>query len=276
VENYSFALVEDGHIKGICPLVFRDGQSVDGYPLPMPVVGYVTYQKACFNSIVPAINFMPKHQAVEFNAEITKRLEIANVKQYQVRSSVFSDYQRLDALAFSACDKKTSVVMDLHDMDQCWKEIRKSYRPLINQSTGGVFEVEPGFGISAMLHHATRGKVTRPIETWREMARWKRLGFARDFAWQNDEDCHGYVGSSFVIVYKNCAYNGVMSVLDGYFSGFLLWEIAKILSRDGVELFEIGWQRMAKNPKEEAIEFFRRGMGKQLKPFFVAGWEGRG
>lgn len=265
-ENYSFALVleepdqDDYEIVAICPLIFRKTAFVDGYPLPMPI----TASKVSVAGLEMFWGFL------------YQQVESLGVQQiYCVRSApVAVDWtatMSITPFGFRQWDTKCSAVVDLlKPAADRWLDLRKSYRALIKKDQRQYVVQEAPAELlphCRKIHKNQRGS-TRPFATWECMRQWLLHKEAKLMIIRR-RTTDEIVGFSLVVIYKNAAYNAVMATTIPSISAQLLWDTIEYVRQCGVLKFEIGWQGMARSPKEEAIEFFRRGMGGQHVPLFI-------
>jgi hypothetical protein len=257
--NLSVLIEDHNDVIGICPIVvhIQDGSiSGGGAPLAAPLI------KAGYShEVYHALNlYLWSHVKQPF---VQYRLSpLASQENYSLLHSTYG------------WDKEIwqSQVLDLtKPEDVLRKDLRKSYRSLINQqATQYNYEWVCGtdFWIQDMqqLHAEVSERQTRPPETWRLMGEWMKNGHAGAMV-VRDKISSQVVAFIFILIYKNAAYyaSGASTTSTHYAH----WQVIRTLKSLGIRYYELGWQQHATDIKGANIEFFKKGFGGTTQPFSV-------
>ena len=248
VFNLSFAVIADGKIVGICPII-HEGNALlyDSAPCPEPL----------------------------YDSDITKRELFAHLRSVMDAYAIdHYDFRgAVDDSKITDVSWKTRII-DLHNPSDIesihrWLNIRKSYKSLIGNAQAA-HHIEKSLdprdvAILHALHTAQAGRETRPQQTWDLMAAWVQSGHAYlCTAFNSAGLCTGAI---YVYTYKDYEYYGHAATAVDNVNHALVWEA--IRTSTAYE-FETGWQGHAANKKEANIEFFRRGFGGEDHPFLVS------
>lgn len=248
VFNLSFAVIADGEIVGICPII-HEGSALlyEGAPCPEPL----------------------------YDSDIAKRELFAHLRSvmdsYRVDYYDFRGY--VDGITTTDRSWKTCII-DLQKKSEIesihrWRNVRKSYKSLIHNAQSS-YRIEMSLdprdvGVLHALHTQLARRETRPQQTWDLMAAWVQTGQAYICtAFNSAGVCAGAI---YVYSYKDREYYGHAATTVDNLNHALVWEA--IRTSDAYE-FEMGWQGHAANKKEANIEFFRRGFGGSNHPFVVS------
>ena len=247
--NMSFAVVEDGEIVGICPIILSNGTlTYYGAPCPEPLYRDVGIRQEMVNHLTAIVGAY-------------------TIDSYDLRGT------GLDATTSQDISWMTRVI-DLNPPSEIeairrWLNVRKSYKSLIHRGQRThLIETSTHPRTVQVLHDIHReqaGRETRPQQTWDLMAAWVQQGYAYlCTAWNSAGLCDGAV---YIYTYKGHEYYGHAATRVQSINHALLWEAIR---RSTAQTFETGWQRHSVGKKDHAIEFFRRGFGGADQAFPVS------
>lgn len=160
-----------------------------------------------------------------------------------------------------------SQVIDLRlTLEDLWRGIRKSYRPLINKALK-VYEFRPG-GLTDyhFLHAQANGRETRTQGTWDCMGRWMEEGLGGLVLAVKDEVM---AAGAFFITYHGSAYYHSGPKLVENVQHAVIWTAMKQLKAIGITHLELG-QLDGETEKERNIGKFKAGFGGKAVPFTIA------
>ena len=248
VLNLSFAVIADGEIVGICPII-HEGNALlyDSGPCPEPLYDSDIAKRELF-------------------AHLRSVMDAYRIDHYDFRGSV-------DDIKTIEMPWKTRIVDLQHksDMESIhrWRNVRKSYKSLIHnaQATHRIEKsIDPrDVAILHALHTAQAGRETRPQQTWDLMAAFVHTGHAYLCTALNSAGV--CAGAIYVYSYKDREYYGHAATTVDNLNHALVWEAIRTSDADK---FEMGWQGHAASKKEASIEFFRRGFGGADHTFYVS------
>ncbi len=243
----SFAVIENGNIVGICPIILEDHALVyQGGPCPKPL-----YRDA------DVLKELLLHLRSLYSAYAIKSYEYRGCIPEHSGSDISWNTRILNLNPYSEIE-----------VINRWLHVRKSYKSLINNGYKK-HQIEKSTDPRSVeilheLHRAQSGRDTRSQKTWDHMAAWVRSGHAYlCLAWNIVGICEGAI---YVYSYKGHEYYGHAATNILNINHVLLWEAIRTSTAN---TFETGWQGHAANKKEESIEFFRRGFGGVNQPMIV-------
>lgn len=186
----------------------------------------------------------------------------------------------IDELPVDYVERKfgTNVVDLSVDESVLWRNLRKSYKSLINRAEER-FRVETTSSceigvarkateLAQETHFCSAKRRTRPQRTWDLQALWVASGDGLLLIARENFDL---VGFAYVIRWKDWAYYASGAALKDNVSHLLLWEAMKALKADGsTRYFEIGYVDENGSEKERNIAFFKSGFGGRLWEYPVA------
>lgn len=249
--DLSFAVVNDGQLVGLCPLIHEKGQfSMGGDPCASPIG---TMDVDCIDRLVRAYA----------------------VKTARFRTSPLTDVHAphspqalLQAVGYKDISWASRVVDLTHDEGTLWAALRKSYHSLIHRAEErldchGGFEERWRFAEYAALHQRLHGR--RPYETYALQREWLTTGHAVVYtAWS--KRTASIVGAAYFNLYKRAAYYGSAAYGEPDVACALIWHAMRDLKAHGVERLEMGWQGHAHDEKGKGVEQFKRGFGGRDMP----------
>jgi lipid II:glycine glycyltransferase (peptidoglycan interpeptide bridge formation enzyme) len=172
------------------------------------------------------------------------------------------DIQRTD---FDLTTHKTRVLDLTQSLEDLWRDIRKSYRPLINKAMQE-YTFSPGtIEEFHTLHALANGRETRSQATWDCMAAWVARGYAGVVT--ACKDGLPVAGALFIIYQGSAYYASGASVRDNV-QHAIIWTGIKHLKASGVHDLELG-QVDGETEKERSIGTFKSGFGGENKPFLI-------
>lgn len=244
-QNLSFAVMDEDHIVGVCPLMLEGGEFRGG---GAPLGAMLT------NGTVGAC--VPLYQ------ELARLASTHGQTRYLGRTRPDPDELVTDV------SWQTSVIDLMPREHQLWEKLRRSYKSLIHRAedTYRIEEVPGLVGdmccrhILRMVHAEAAGRVTRHVDTWRLMGEWMRDGYGLAVvAYTDAGQCAGFV---YCTIYKGFAYYASGATLEKNMSHALLWHAILACKRRGVSYFEVGWlAREGDSPKDRAVAHFKEGFG---------------
>jgi hypothetical protein len=246
--NLSFAVVHDGEIVGICPII-REGSALlyEHEPCPEPLYD---------NDVIKA----------EMLTHLRSVMDSYGIDSYDFRGA-------MDGIPTSDVSWATRII-ELHAPSEIesihrWLNVRKSYKSLIHkfQGTHRLDKSHDPRMVNILhdLHREQAGRETRSQTTWDLMAAWVQSGHAYlCTAFNSAGICDGAI---YVYAYKDHEYYGHAATRIKDINHALIW---KAISTSTAQTFETGWQGHARDEKGQAIEFFRRGFGGTNEPFIVS------
>lgn len=159
-------------------------------------------------------------------------------------------------------DERHFYVIDL-TLDGLKKDVRKSYRSLINKVDGIVFV--PTVAHLKELHRKVAGRATRSDRTWEIQQEMIENGEA--FAVELYKD--GTLISA-ALFYKNkyCCYYACAASLPRANSHSIIWAAIEYCKEEGLKRFELG-EQLDGNEKEKNISLFKSGFGGHLEKRLV-------
>ena len=248
VLNLSFAVIADGEIVGICPII-HEGNALlyDSGPCPEPLYDSDIAKRELF-------------------AHLRSVMDAYRIDHYDFRGSV-------DDIKTIEMPWKTRIIdlqknIDIESIHR-WRNVRKSYKSLIHkaQKTHHIEKsLDPrDVAILHTLHTEHSGRETRPQQTWDLMAAWVQTGHAYVCTALNSAGV--CAGAIYVYSYKDREYYGHAATTVDNLNHALVWEAIRTSDADK---FEMGWQGHAASKKEASIEFFRRGFGGADHTFYVS------
>ena len=188
-------------------------------------------------------------------------------------SPLDNDHDFSDMPKEAYMEDRLSQVIDLSpSLPMLWRDVRKSYRPLINKVLRSyTFDDCQSWTIMDFhrLHTQAHGRETRSQRTWDCMTDWMQTGNGLlIMARQNG----AYVDGAYFILHKNGAYYASAASLEESRQGVhhaVIWEGIKALKRKGVRFLELGDVTPGETEKEQGIRFFKTGFGGEAKPYQV-------
>jgi hypothetical protein len=235
--NLSFGVIDkDRRLRGICPLI-QEGDTFAFGDSPCPA---------------------PLWQTVDAGQAITEHL---GYLLKSVKSAIFnSDTVFLPGANHERISWKMRTLTLKRDIHTLWKEVRKSYRQVIDKSNDLdiiVAQDDVSLRMLQHLHYVSAGKSTRSLKTWDLMVDWLR----NDAAFLVLAKRKGIpVGAVYIYQYKQRAYYGHAAV-ERNIAHPLIWKAIQESQQRNLEYFDLGWQAHAQDEKGQNIEFFRRGFG---------------
>lgn len=168
-------------------------------------------------------------------------------------------------------ETRQTYVLDLSAPEAAlWQGVRKSYKSLIHAAERKhqlAFGTGEAIVEAQKIHRAQAGRQTRSDETWKLMADWVDLGYARlIFAFAQT----GPVGYAYVIWWKRWAYYGSAAYTVPNVSHALQWALIRHLKVDNVCCYELGSAAQdGDSEKAQGIAKFKGGFGGALWPQLV-------
>lgn len=156
----------------------------------------------------------------------------------------------------------TQRIVDLGAL--AWNGVRKSYRSLIHAGQRA-YTISAWRGDGAAdayaeyqtLHRTLAGQ-PRADATYRWQRRWLDDGLAAVVTARSGSVTWG---AAYWYVWKGLAYYGSGAYAARDVAHAVVWESLGYLRACGIRFASLGWQGTARNDKEQAIEFFKRGFG---------------
>lgn len=277
--DLSFILVDKQNLPlAICPIYLfeNSGNSqfkwadYNGY-MPAPLVIEKTntkhrerIEKECFRII----------DELATNNNIKKTMLMVDPLSVDYSYNVLMKYGYLDSSI-------NTYIIDLNiDIETLWKQLRKSYKSLINNGKEK-YKIEiidytnPDFEIHNLykeLHHKAAGRITRPQETW-------------DIQFQKIEDDNAiliglkdedqFVAFSYFYHHNNTACYASSSDDPDYTADIplehtIIWSAIEYYKSRGFNCIDMGWQQFSHqlfddpSPKDLSISFFKRGFSGRI------------
>ena len=194
------------------------------------------------------------------------------------RYNYLTRYDYLDA-------SLTTVLIDLHkSTSELWKELRSSYKALINKSERiyKIFVMDadsitrPQFEAYCEVHHKAAGRVTRPQRTFDiqyEMLQNNQaclIGVEIDGTWAS----FAYFLNSKYSAYYGSGAEDPELVTKTPLGPVMQWAAIKHYAEVGLRYLELDNQYFGSqlfecpSPKDMSISFFKRGFGGSLTPLY--------
>lgn len=168
----------------------------------------------------------------------------------------------------------STYVVDLkQDLAAMWRQLRGSYKPLINKAQrqraiqtfsgcGDPCDMQTAAVLmndARRLHETAAGRQTRSDETWRLQANWLALGHA---VVSVAYDATRPVGFAYALRWKGWSYYFSGASLEDSVSHALIWNLMVGVRAAGGEHFEVGHAAGDDaSEKERGIAFFKAGFG---------------
>ena len=179
----------------------------------------------------------------------------------------------------------TTILIDLHkSTSELWKELRSSYKALINKSERiyKIFVMDadsitrPQFDAYCEVHHKAAGRVTRPQRTFDiqyEMLQNNQaclIGVEIDGTWAS----FAYFLNSKYSAYYGSGAEDPELVTETPLGPVMQWAAIKHYAEVGLRYMELDNQYFGSqlfecpSPKDMSISFFKRGFGGSLTPLY--------
>ena len=179
----------------------------------------------------------------------------------------------------------TTILIDLgKNTSDLWKELRASYKALINKSERiyKVFTMDAGsvtreqFDAYVEVHHKAAGRITRPQRTFD--IQYEML--------KNDQAClfgvemnSAWAGFAYFLHSKHSAYYGSGAedptlVIETPLGPVMQWAAIKYYAQTGLKYFELDNQYFGPqlfecpSAKDMSISFFKKGFGGSMTPLY--------
>lgn len=189
---------------------------------------------------------------------------------------------------------QTRVIDLTLDDTQLWRDVRKSYKPLIHRAERAyqTWAIREDLEPCRLLHARVAGRETRPKASWELMQDWVsvgtlqviaggRTGFSALVNASADRGSTRRASTTellgFVAVYEweSHAYLGHLASCVDDLNTMLTWKAIAGAKSRGMKTFEVGWQGQATDQKGQQIEFWRRGFGGEDRPANLSWLKGR-
>ncbi len=288
-KNKSFLIKNHEAVLAICPLIIE-------------IVGE-NAQASIYNGkdYIP-ISLFNRHLTLKQKnniekilfSEIKKNLEILNVKKAFFQADSIS--VNLENIYDTYLDKESALdistyhhIMDLTlNEEDIWKQIRHSSKSIINKGMEiydfKVFDVN-NFNDDIgekhrKLHHKISGKITRPIESFKQMALWVKEGrailveqtYKKEIA-QLIYVVMGGKSASGASVVENSKINTPIPMTHSL--NFFIYQEMK---KRGIKYYDVGLTSFRSTmfntltKKEQDINYFKRGFGTRNYPLRLWAW----
>ena len=149
-------------------------------------------------------------------------------------------------------------VIDL-TQDNLKRNIRKSYKSLVNKQDGIVFS--PSILGLKKLHHKVAGRKTRSDETW--AIQQEMIANGEGFVVELYKD-GTLIAAAFFQYNKWCCYYAVAASLSGVNSHPVIWAAIEYCQEEGLKRFELG-EKIDIDEKNKNISNFKAGFGGKLE-----------
>jgi hypothetical protein len=159
-------------------------------------------------------------------------------------------------------DEHHFYVIDL-TLDGLKKDVRKSYRSLINKVDGIIFV--PTVSHLKELHRKVAGRTTRSDKTWDIQQKMIEAGEAFVVELYKEGTL-----ISAALFYKNkyCCYYACAASLPRANSHSIIWAAIEYCKEEGLKRFELG-EKLEGTLKEQNISMFKSGFGGHLEKRLV-------
>lgn len=289
--SQSFAVVQDGKIVAICPLILESYPGTDGLPPRKEFSCSGSYGIAPAFSTTLSVNARRDVADAVFG-EIDRLAASMSVQRASFRTTPLAPsfmmaptppwnfltrYGYADAsLATQLIDLRMDEDAILHGMTKGHKyDVRRGERLMTVTVFDGASMTRDVFDCYQRLHHLAAGRVTRPQSTFDKMFNWTQTGLSLLVSAEENGE---YVGFSFLCTHGTGAYYASACNLPGRrdlpIAHALQWGAMRWLKANGYKHYELGWQQFGPLPydfpseKEIAIALFKRGFGGLTVPFF--------
>ena len=239
----SAAVMEDGRIVGLLPLIVRAGGRavMDGRPGP-----------------------------VFTDAQVARRasgLVLDHVRRCGVTSWTFAGIPQRARPDFGRAVE--TRIVDLRETEAAlWRGVRRSYHALIHRAEHQhAIRVGAGDHLAVCYMRAHQASATRPRSgrTYSLQMEWARAGqaaIALAFRHGDDGDQRAIpVAAAYAIVYKRRAYYASGPSTERDVQHAVQWALVKHLAAIGAEYYETGYLPDDPSDKDRGIQKFKEGFG---------------